>query len=411
MKNKSLFILVGAVLLGGISGFLLTFLPPDATASVSTYVLSLPCNVFLTVLRYVAGPLIFLSLIESIYGCGDLKTFGKIGKNAFLRFIFYSFLAGIISVVFAVFFFGIPLSGEGDGKSEWMEVLRLFAHFIPENPWDPFLLCDLLQISFMAIVLGFVLLLLGKRAKVVVDVLKKIEKLFFFFIRIIGKVIPVYVFLSSASIVLAGEKDTVLHLWRLVICYLCASALMVVFILIRTKIVTKQPILTTIRNILPPFLIALTTANSTMALDEHFKTAEEKNGISDTTSRFAVPLAMSIFKPSSIMYLAVIGCYFLSESGSAVSVSRILTAALTATLLTLSIPPIPGGGINCYTVLFHQIGVSDGFLPIALALNAFMEFPITGLNNFSQPPEILILETKAKRREKRRLDTQKTDGT
>lgn len=400
MKNKSILFLFGALVCGLLAGYGLSFLSPDVLAPVTRYVFDLPCTLFVTVLRYVAGPLIFLCIVASIYSCGDLSSFGRIGKNAICRFLILSFASGLFSVLFSCLFFGMP-QGAGTGENGFLEVLRLFTNFIPENPWDPFLDCNLLQITFMSVITGFLLLLLGKRVKPFVKALKKAENALLLVIRLLGKVIPVYVFLCAGGIVLSGEGAALLHIWQMFLCFVLVGLILAAFVLLRTKIVTKTRILTTLRNILPPFMIALSTANSTMALDEHFRTAEEKHGVTKTTSRFAVPLAMSVFKPASVAYLSVIACYMAKEAGLTASFSFIFSASVTATLLTFSIPPIPGGGLNCYTVLFYQLGIPDSFLSLALSIDPIMEFPITGLNNFAQPPEIYILETKRKRREQK----------
>jgi Na+/H+-dicarboxylate symporter len=48
-----------------------------------------------------------------------------------------------------------------------------------------------------------------------------------------------------------------------------------------------------------------------------------------------------------------------------------------STLLAIATPPVPGGALTCYTVLFVQLGIPLEALTIAVALDVVADFIIT----------------------------------
>ena len=61
--------------------------------------------------------------------------------------------------------------------------------------------------------------------------------------------------------------------------------------------------------------------------------------------------------------------------GTEITIIWIITSIITSTILTIATPPIPGGGLSCYTILFTQLGIpSAGIaLVISIELLAFLQ--------------------------------------
>lgn len=55
-------------------------------------------------------------------------------------------------------------------------------------------------------------------------------------------------------------------------------------------------------------------------------------------------------------------------------------AILTAGFLALAVPPVPGGGIACYSIIFLQLGIPVEALGIAVVLEILLDFLSTTLN-------------------------------
>ena len=58
----------------------------------------------------------------------------------------------------------------------------------------------------------------------------------------------------------------------------------------------------------------------------------------------------------------------------------LIMSILVVGFLSMAAPPIPGGAISVFTVLFVQFGVPGGAIALAVAVNAVLDFFLTGAN-------------------------------
>ena len=65
-------------------------------------------------------------------------------------------------------------------------------------------------------------------------------------------------------------------------------------------------------------------------------------------------------------------------------------AIFSAVVLSIASPPIPGGTLTCYTIMFSQLGLPEEALVVALALDVLCDFFATGMNMFCLQTELVI---------------------
>lgn len=53
------------------------------------------------------------------------------------------------------------------------------------------------------------------------------------------------------------------------------------------------------------------------------------------------------------------------------------TAFLISIVLAVAAPPIPGGALTCYTILFVQLKIPMEVMAVTIALNVILEFATT----------------------------------
>ena len=62
--------------------------------------------------------------------------------------------------------------------------------------------------------------------------------------------------------------------------------------------------------------------------------------------------------------------------GTEITIIWIITSIITSTILTIATPPIPGGGLSCYTILFTQLGIPSAGIAIVRIVLVIMEVMI-----------------------------------
>ena len=151
---------------------------------------------------------------------------------------------------------------------------------------------------------------------------------------------------------------------------------MVLWISLRKKI---SPILLT-KKALPTFLIALTTASSAAAFSTNVKDANKKLGIDKNLVDFGIPLGQVLFKMSEFAMFIPIVLTFAENYRIAITPVWLILAYITVWLISFAVPPVAGGAIMGFTVVFTQLGIPMEAMGIAIALNAITDFPLTAMN-------------------------------
>ena len=55
-------------------------------------------------------------------------------------------------------------------------------------------------------------------------------------------------------------------------------------------------------------------------------------------------------------------------------------AVIGLTLISIAVPPIPGGGLASYSVLFALLGIPAEGLAVAIPIEMIMEYPATAVD-------------------------------
>ena len=97
-----------------------------------------------------------------------------------------------------------------------------------------------------------------------------------------------------------------------------------------------------------------------------------------------------MFPPASALCFILICIYSAEICAVECSVTWLLLAIFSGAILAIASPPIPGGTLTCYTILFLQLGIPESALVAALALNVLCDFVATGTNMFCLQMEPLI---------------------
>ena len=151
---------------------------------------------------------------------------------------------------------------------------------------------------------------------------------------------------------------------------------MILWISLRKKI---SPILL-IRKALPTFLIALTTASSAASFSTNIKDSNKKLGIDKQLVDFGIPLGQVLFKMSEFAMFIPVVLTFAESYEIPITPVWLFLAYVTVWLISYAVPPVAGGAIMGFTVVFTQLGIPTEAMGIAIALNAITDFPLTAMN-------------------------------
>ena len=383
---KSLVLVLAASVVVGMLGSLL--LPEDIVTFLQNDIISPVYNTFFDLLNCIAGPMIFLSVAWGVYGIGDASTLSRVGKKMLRIYLGNVFLvAGLAMLLFPLF--GLSLSWTNTGISTASGLFGMILGFFPNNVFSPFLTGNTMQIIFIAFAVGVALLFLGKQTEAVARAIEQINDLLQFFMNLISKLVPYFVFLVIVSLFWSGSFGVLTSSWMMLVILLASIALTCLGFYIFTGARHGVRVKTLMKKCFPSFLVALTTASSAATFSTNMETAEKKLGIHQSISCFGIPLGMVIHTPIAVLNNMAMAFFFAQYYHIECSLMWLVTAAVLCGILAVATPPIPGGGTAAYTMLFLQLGIPAEALAIALALDMITDFFITSGEMFCLLPTLV----------------------
>ena len=373
--------LIGSALTGAAVYLLGRLLPDSLLRELDGVLLAPAADAFLGLMSTFSGILIAFTICNGILGIGDSSTLGKLGKKYIIRFVGVSFLICAATLALDVLILGLRFSAQGAGDaSQLSEVSAILFAILPSDPVSPFQTGNTLQIVVISLLVGVGIMLAGERGSRLRSLVEEGTSLLQRVLTGITVLIPLFVFAMLLRQLWFGEPKLLLSIWKpLVITIGGEIVLSAVFCFWAAFRLRCSP-LTLLNKVLPPFLIALTTASSVSALTLSMETCEKKLGIERSTVNFAYPLGSVIFMPSSLVYYTTLICCFAEVYHVEIGLSWLVLAVITITLLIIAMPPIPGAGIMVCTVLFAKLGIPAEAMVMAAAADVVVDFFDTGFN-------------------------------
>ncbi|MDO5845488.1 MAG: cation:dicarboxylase symporter family transporter [Methanocorpusculum sp.] len=383
-----------SILAGVVVGIFCRQLPDAARTGLSTVVVEPLFNTFIGLLIAAALPMMFLSLIWGIYSIGDTATLGTIGRKVIGRYLGRIYVTLFVCTLVSLPFFSFSLSGGMAGTGEFTAIFQMLLDIVPDNILSPFVEGNTLQIIFLAVAFGLAMLILNKKIPVIVQAVAQANSVIQLVMEWITSLLPLIIFISILNLMLtdmlSNAADLLLLFVVLLLCVVVNLGLMGGGVCLMQRI---SPLVFA-RKIAPSFFIALSTASSAATFSTNMVCCEKKLGIAKKLVNFGVPLGTAFSRPGHAATFFCVCLFMANYYAVPITLSWTAAAILTAGLLALAVPPVPGGGIACYSILFLQLGIPVEALGIAVVLEIVLDFVSTALNMAAVPADLLHVADK-----------------
>ncbi|EAH7585513.1 cation:dicarboxylase symporter family transporter [Campylobacter lari] len=284
---------------------------------------------FIQALKFLIGPIIFLTIVLGVVSLESLKQVGSIGAKALLYFEVVSTFALAIGIFMA------NIMGPGKGMnldpstldqesvaqfvnknieiSAQNEILHILKDAIPTDIIAAFSEGKTLQILVIALACAFIVSLMRiDERKAIQKTLEIMQSFVFKILEIIMYFSPIAAFSAMAFLVAKYGLDSLLNLGYLLVVMLLASLLFIFGVLGLICFIAKVNIFKFMRFISREVLIVFATSSSESALAPLMKKLE-KAGISKATVGLVLPTGYSFNLDCTNIYLAM-SLIFLAQA-------------------------------------------------------------------------------------------------
>lgn len=390
-KRNPIIQLLQFIALGIVLGLLIKHcLPAGVSAAVESVLLEPLYDIFFVALKCIAGPLIFLSVIWGIYGIGDVSVLNKVGKALIKRFLgLLYFFVILATVLFPVF--NTSMKDMSVNVSEFSDLLPLILGFIPSDIFSPFIDGNTVQIILLGVVGGIAFLSLGKRVSHTSVIVEELNILVQFIMKCLSSVIPYFIFIVVLKLILSDSLGLVLPILKFVFIFLGCAVFAMLLVTVVISLKYKVSFARLVKKSIPTFLISITTASSAAAFSTNVKTCEKEFGIDGSLTGFGIPLGMVMLDVGNSLFYLLICFHFSGLYSVDCSVVWIITCVLICPVMAIATPPVPGGSVIAYTVLFTQMGIPSEAVAIVLSIDIIFDFVKTAVNMYILP--MVLIDT------------------
>ncbi|MBQ7159709.1 MAG: dicarboxylate/amino acid:cation symporter [Treponema sp.] len=388
---KTLLTTLGALFAGVGAGLLMQkVLSPSMATAVSNNVFSPVYTMFMNALKMIVGPLVFCSIASAIADFSDLKALGRMAIKIVVFYLFTSLIAiGVGYLTYQLFPIGNPslaasvsdaaASTIATGQSVKISIKDTIVGIIPNNIITPFQKSDMLQLIFMAVIVGLASASLSEKFPALRKGLVLLNNLFSKITTVLVSFIPIIVFCAMAKMMLSMHIEKLLNVvvWIPTI-YAGGILMFCVYILLIVLFARLNPF-KFFGNFFPAMISAFTLASSNAALPASIKSCHEM-GVSKRIYSFSLPLGATINMNGSCVSLMITALFMAKIFGLPVTGSALTTIIVSIMVLSVGAPGVPGGALVCMTILLPQIGVPAESVSLVMGLYPIMAMMQTCVN-------------------------------
>ena len=360
--------------------------------------------IFLNMLKLVAVPLIFVSLVSGIASLTNISKLSRIGIKTLVLYILTTIFAITVGLILVniikpgntfpeekrieyqkKFSESLATKKSAANEQKQQSILHFLVDMVPENVVKA--ASDnskMLQVIFFAIVFGIAMVLLPQEKVSTVkkfidglnDIILKIIDIFMGFA-------PYGVFALLAALIVDFSAD--IALFKALALYFITVVLGLFFLIIffyptLNKIFVGIKPLKFLRAVLPAQLVAFSTSSSAATLPVTKRQVENELKVHSEISNFVLPIGVTINMDGTSCYQAVAAVFIAEVFGVDLTFGQMLIILLTALLASIGSPGVPGGSIVMLIIVLTSVGIPPEGVALILGVDRPLDMLRTAVN-------------------------------
>jgi Na+/H+-dicarboxylate symporter len=346
-------------------------------------------ELFISLLKLMVIPVVFISLICGTYQLRDNQHVGRIASKTLGLYVLTTAFAIVVGILFALSFnIGQVLEGDSVFKvadftpPEKISLSASLASLIPTNLFHALSQNNqLLQIILFAALFGITLSFAGDAGERIAQFFQDLNEVVIRLVIIILYVAPIGVFC------LVAQKVSLMGLWligQLVGYFLVLVAALlfqglVIYSLLLRFLGGLSPIIF-FRKMYPAMIFAFSTASSNATIPVTLDTVENKLGVKNSLAAFTVPLGATINMDGTAIMQGVATIFIANIYNIDLGLAGYLTIVLMATLASIGTAGVPGIGMITLAMVFAQLNIPPEGIAIILGIDRLLDMLRTVVN-------------------------------
>ncbi|MGF7170413.1 aerobic C4-dicarboxylate transport protein [Sphingobium xanthum] len=350
-------------------------------------------DAFIKLIKMVIAPVIFLTLVSGIAHMRALGELGRVVLKAFAYFITVSTFALIIGLVIA----NVVQPGAGlnidprtldgsavagyVGEAQHATISAFLLDIIPTTPLSALTEGSILQVLFVAILVGVSIALVGDPAEPVVELVDRLAVIVFRLVALIMRLAPLGAFAAMAFTIGHYGLGVLANLAGLVATFYVTSLLFVLIVLGTIARLNGFSVLRLIAYLKSELLLVLGTSSSEAALPPLIARLESA-GCAPGVVGLVVPLGYSFNLDGTNIYMTLAALFIAQACGVDLSLAEQIALLAVAVISSKGAAGVTGAGfITLAATLAVVPSVPIAGMALILGIDRFMS-ECRALTNF-----------------------------
>lgn len=390
MKNLKL---IHKVFIGLVSGIIVGALlyPMKENPIVSKYIVSglfeFLGQGFLRLVKMIIVPLVFASLVTGTAAMNDVKKLGRIGIKT-LAFFMGTTAIGIIAAIVGANILkpGAGIVLENVQKAQYVaketdSFVKVLLNIIPTNPIEALVKGEMLQVIFFAVMTGFVITILGEKAKRLQGIFEEVNSLMLKMVSLIMELAPLGIFgLIGKTFITLGWAAMKPLASFIIVTYILLLFHGLVVYQILLRIYAKESPIAFLKKILGPMTLAFSTSSSAACIPLSLKTLKEEFNVEEKVSSFTIPLGATINMDGTAIMQGVATVFIAQLYNINLTTNDYFMVVLTSVLASIGTAGVPGVGTIMLSMVLSQVGLPLEGIGMILAVDRIVDMGRTTVN-------------------------------
>ena len=293
-------------------------------------------------------------------------------------------IAVIIGLILSNIFkpgMGIVVENVTYEAKEMPSVAESIVGIFPSNILDAMLNANMLQIIFVAIVIGIAIVRVAPKGERLSGVIEDIYEVMSHITKGVMVLTPIGILGLMIPTVAKNGLGVLIPLAKLILVFYLAVAIQVgITYTISLKCFSDFKVKEFFVGMLPAQIIAFVSCSSAAALPVSMQRAQDELKISKEVSGFVLPLGATINMDGNALYQGIVTLFIAQAYGIELSIPMQAMVVLTGTLASIGAAGVPGAGMIVLSTVLLSVGLPVEGIALVAGIDRILDMGRTLTN-------------------------------
>lgn len=346
---------------------------------------SLLADIFLRLIKMIIAPLVFSTLVVGVAKQGSVKTVGRVGGKTMLWFVMGSFLSLFLGMILVNFFqpgadrHEVATAAASNIEHATLTLKDFVSHIFPTSIIDAMAKNEILQVVVFSLFFGVATAALGEKGEAITKLLDSLAHIVLKMTGYVMNFAPFAVFGAMTAVIakqglgILGTYSKFIGEFYLGLGILFTILVLAAFLFIRRKV------LTLLRHIKEPVLIAFSTSSSEAAFPK-LMLELERFGCEEKVVSFVLPLGYSFNLDGSMMYMTFASLFIAQSYGIQLDTGTQIAMLLVLMLTSKGIAGVPRASLVVIAGTLDTFKIPAAGLALLLGIDPLLDMGRSAMN-------------------------------